>query len=341
MNFNEVIKTQEYDFLRNNEQIKDRIMLLTLGGSYAYGTNKTDGTSDIDVRGIVYEKPRDLIGFGKFEQFEDKNTDTVLYGFNKMIKLLTSNNPNTIEILGCKPEHYLILSEEGRQLLNNKKMFLSQRCINSFSGYAYQQLNRLTNALARDRKSFEDKEKHILNSLQSAILSFNTRYNNFEKGEINLYIDTDINSEHEKELFIDINYSKAPLREVNGMIGEFNNIVRDYDKLNHRNNKKDDNHLNKHSMHLIRLFLMAIDILEKEDVITYRESDLELLRNIRNGFYQKENGDYDDSFFDLVEEQKKRLEYAVKNTSLQLHPKEKEIEEFVMEINTKIIKGEI
>ena len=59
------------------------------------------------------------------------------------------------------------------------------------------------------------------------------------------------------------------------------NIVRDYDKLGKRNRKKDDNHLNKHAMHLIRLFMMAIDILERGEIRTFRQEEHQLLMEIR------------------------------------------------------------
>ncbi|MBP5222629.1 MAG: nucleotidyltransferase domain-containing protein, partial [Lachnospiraceae bacterium] len=49
MNFHALMNTDEYDFLRTNKRLGDRIMLLGLGGSYAYGTSR-DG-SDIDFRG--------------------------------------------------------------------------------------------------------------------------------------------------------------------------------------------------------------------------------------------------------------------------------------------------
>ena len=45
-----------------------------------------------------------------FEQIVNVETDTTIYSFNKMIQLLTSNNPNTIEILGCKPEQSIAIS---------------------------------------------------------------------------------------------------------------------------------------------------------------------------------------------------------------------------------------
>ncbi|HAU87768.1 MAG TPA: nucleotidyltransferase, partial [Lachnospiraceae bacterium] len=84
-----------------------------------------------------------LLGNEKFEQFEDDNTDTVIYGLNKMIGLLLNFNPNCVELLGCKPEHYFILSDEGKQLIANRKIFLSRKCIKTFGSYANNQLRRL------------------------------------------------------------------------------------------------------------------------------------------------------------------------------------------------------
>ena len=47
-------------------------------------------------------------------------------------------------------------------------------------------------------------------------------------------------------------------------------ITRNYDKIHHRNKKKDDAHLNKHAMHLVRLYLMCLDILEREEIVTVK-----------------------------------------------------------------------
>ena len=63
--------------------------------------------SDIDLRGVTLNLPSDLIGLTSFEQYEDRDTDMVVYSFLKLVKLLLECNPNTIEILGL--DEYLRL----------------------------------------------------------------------------------------------------------------------------------------------------------------------------------------------------------------------------------------
>ncbi len=118
------------------------------------------------------------------------------------------------------------------------------------------------------------------------------------------------------------------------------NIVKDYAKLNGRNNKKDDAHLNKHAMHLIRLYLMCIDILEKQEINTYREKEHDLLMDIRNGKYQKEDGTFQSEFFEMVDVYQNKMEQAIKHTTLPQKPNDKEVEELVMSINEKVIKND-
>ena len=45
------IDSREYDFLRTNEHLGSNIILLTLGGSHAYGTATEN--SHLDVRGCA------------------------------------------------------------------------------------------------------------------------------------------------------------------------------------------------------------------------------------------------------------------------------------------------
>jgi len=332
-----MVAGSEYDFLRTNPHLKNRIVFLTLGGSYSYGTNVE--TSDVDVRGCTLNRPSDLLGLTDFEQVVHTQTDTTIYAFNKLIKLLLNCNPNTIEMLGCKPEHYFMLTDTGRMMIENRKMFMSRRAVHSFGGYATQQLRRLENALARDKMPQARREEHIRNSMERAVQSFKGRYTEFDKGSVILYTDESPREDLDREIFADITLKKFPAREFNSMINDLTNVLSDYEKLNHRNNKKDDNHLNKHAMHLIRLYLMCLDILEKGDIVTYRGDDLDLLMSIRRGEYQKEDGTYRKEFFDMVNEFEARLAYAKENTALPENPDMKRVEEFVMEVNRRALDG--
>lgn len=46
-------------------------------------------------------------------------------------------------------------------------------------------------------------------------------------------------------------------------------------------------------------------------------------------------------FFEMVDEYERRLDYAVKNTDLPEQPDYKAIEEFVMSVNERVVRGEI
>ena len=333
----EMVKGPEYEFLRTNPHLDRRIIFLTLGGSYSYGTNVE--TSDVDVRGCALNSSSDLLGLTSFEQVVNTQTDTTVYSFNKLVSLLLNCNPNTIEMLGCKPEHYFYLTNIGKEMIDNRKLFMSRRAVQSFGGYATQQLRRLENALARDRLSQARREEHIRNSMEGAVRSFKSRYTSFESGSVQLYTAESQREELDREIFANIHLEGYPAREINRMLNDLHNVLADYEKLNHRNKKKDDNHLNKHAMHLIRLYLMCLDILEKGDIITYREADHDLLMGIRRGKYQQEDGTYRQEFFDMVNDFEKRLAYAKENTSLPEHPDMKKVEEFVMDVNRRSLDG--
>ena len=141
-------------------------------------------------------------------------------------------------------------------------------------------------------------------------------------------------------MLADINMERVPLREFTGMMGELVEITRNYDKIHHRNKKKDDAHLNKHAMHLVRLYLMCLDILEKEEIVTYRAADHDLLMDIQNGRYQKADHTFSAEFYDLLNDLEKRLDYAKKNTSLPEAPDLAQIEAFQMEVNERVVRDE-
>lgn len=339
MDFKALLQSEEYDFIRKNERLGERIMILGIGGSYSYGTNNEN--SDIDFRGVTLQSPSDLIGLTQFEQYEDDKTDTVIYGFNKLVRLLLECNPNTCEMLGLDEDQYLIKSVLGQELIDNTNLFLSKRAIRSFGGYADAQLRRLQNAVARDSLPQSDREKHIYTSVKNALEDFNRRHGISDNENVRIYIDKAQNPELDTELFVDANYTHYPLRDYEDMWGTMRNVIRDYDKIGKRNKKKDANHLNKHAMHLIRLFMMAIDILEQGRIITHRTTDLPLLLSIRHGEYMKEDGTFSQAFYEVLEEYERRLEEASKKTKLPDNPDLAAVERFVERVNLYSLTGEL
>ena len=335
-----VLFSKEYEFIKTNEHLGNNIILIGLGGSYAYGTEKEDGSSDIDVRGCALNSKEEILTNKNFEQFTNDETDTVIYSFNKLVSLLSNINPNTIELMGLKPEHYLYVHPIGKELLDNAHLFLSKRAANSFGGYATSQLRRLDNKAVR-LVNQEQRERHILNSIMNAYYTFPEKYFQFNEDNIKLYIDKSQQEEYDTEIFMDINLKHYPLRDYKSMWSEMNNIVKDYAKIGKRNkNAIEHGKLGKHMMHLIRLYMMCLDILEREQIITYREAEHDLLMDIRNGKYLDSNDQPIPEFYEMVDDYEKKLDYAKLNTSLPDNPDYKKINEFVMDVNERVVKNE-
>lgn len=333
----ELANSNEYDFLRDDKRLGDNIILLTLGGSYAYGMNNEN--SDIDFRGIALNSKDDILLGNDFEQILG-GEDTTIYSFNKIIELLSKCNPNTTEMLGCLPEHYIRLNKIGKELIENRKMFLSKICIHTFGGYANSQLRRLENKANR-LVGQSQNEAYILKSIQNAKFDFKNRYYPHDENDVKLYIDKSEQEGFESEIYMDVNLKHYPLRDWAGMWNEMKTIVSSYTKIGKRNEKAiSHDKLGKHMAHLIRLYMMGIDILEKEEIITYRENEHDLLMDIRNGKYLDSNRQPTSDFYDILNEYEKKFDYAKENTSLPDLPDYKRIREFKAYVNEMIVRGE-
>lgn len=306
---------KEYNFLKSNSKLEN-LCYLVYSGSIAYGTNNEN--SDIDIRGFLKENLSDIILSRPFEVYEDKTTDTVIYGLRKFINLCKNCNPSVLELLGVKDEHIIYMNEAGRLIRDNRDKFLSKRCFKTYHGYATAQLRRLQNALAHDSYSQEEKEVHILESIQSMMLVTEDQYK-LNKGDIKFFI-------KDNQIHVSLNIDSISLRQFSAINGSIHTMLNNYDKLNNRNRKKDDNHLFKHAMHLIRLYFTCLDILKEGELITYRENELDLLRSIRNGKMSLED------IFKLVDKLDEKLKKAYSDTKLPDNCDEEGIEKLLLEI---------
>lgn len=329
---NHIKTSTAYDFLRDKSL---NPLLVCLGGSNAYGTEKHDEdgniTSDIDIRGIIMQPESSIFSIAPAEVFElrdnkdGEDIDAVLYPILKMIELLSECNPNVLEILDSSRRNVIMSSDSGEMLIDNAEVFLSNKAANSFLGYAEAQLDRIKNALNHDSMRQQEQEVFLQRSLERAFMDFERRYKSFDENNyIKMSIDTAINPELEKEIYLDVQLKHYPLRDYTDIYSEMKNIVKTHYKLNHRNKKKDTEHLCKHAMHLVRLYLMGIDIFTKHEIHTYRENDLDLLMSIRNGDFVI-NNDLDmpifsDDFYRLVDSYKEKFKQAVSLSTLPAKP---------------------
>lgn len=334
-NINDILKTEPYNFLKDNPNLGSSIILLGYGGSHAYGTNNEN--SDIDIRGIATNSKRNILTGRDFEQVVDVKTDTTVYSLEKMIQLLCACNPNTIEILGLKPEHYIYLTDAGKLLLDNRNLFLSKRAIHSFGGYANAQLRRLESKSAR-MVSQSQMEQYILRSIEHASVDFKNRYFDMPEDSIKLYIDKSQREDYDTEIFCDVTLKHYPLRDHKGMLNDMGTIIRQYAKMGKRNsNALDKGKLAKHMCHLIRLYLMAFDILKNGEIVTYREKEHDFLMDIRNGKYLEDGRKPTKEFYDIVDEYENKLNKLKNTTKLPELPDMDKVMDLVEEINGNVI----
>lgn len=250
-----IIDSEPYDFLRTDPHLGKHLMFLTIGGSNAYGTN-VEG-SDVDIRGVALNSKEDLLGLGEFEHHVDTATDTTVFSFNKIVKLLSNGNPNVLELFGNSDDLVISYSPTTKLLMENKKLFLSKNTIKPFGGF----VNDLINKSGR------------------------------------LYIDMQGGR-----------YGETDIEKARKM-------------------------LNKLVMNANRLYLMAFDLFEKGEIITYRSNDIDLLQKFRFGEY-----DYLEWRAYVLPVYEARMKTACENSSLPDHVNMKLVNELAMTINEQALK---
>lgn len=250
-----IIDSEPYDFLRTDPHLGKHLMFLTIGGNHAYGTNVAG--SDVDIRGIALNSREDLLGLGEFEHHVDTATDTTVFSFNKIVKLLSNGNPNVLELFGNSDDLVISYSPTTKLLMENKKLFLSKNAIKPFGGF----VNDLINKSGR------------------------------------LYIDMQGGR-----------YGETDIEKARKM-------------------------LNKLVMNANRLYLMAFDLFEKGEIITYRSNDIDLLQKFRFGEY-----DYLEWRAYVLPVYEARMKTACENSSLPDHVNMKLVNELAMTINEQALK---
>ena len=327
--------------LTTEPMLAGRIGMLTLGGSLAYGTN-LPGKGDIDLRGFAFEPAEQVIGIvPNFETIQNKETDTVIYSFNKFVKLLMENNPNILETLGCRADQYFFAGSVAQELAQNLDKFVHKRVFHTFGGYAKMQLDRMENIIYNNSIDGRREAEHIRNALERAMYNFNERYSKFASGSVAIRIVPSEDDPEETNVVLDMHLEDFPIEQVAGMLSEFKNIKDTHKNLSHRNRKSTPEKLDKHAMHIIRLFVTGTELLETGKMVTFRGKEQDMLLSVRKGYFRNPDGTYNSAFYDLKEELEKKFEYAKAHTVLPDKPDYAWINEFVYKVNYHIVQGNV
>lgn len=148
------------DFIHNNQTYE--LILLHLAGSKLYGNSTPQ--SDTDYRGAFIASPETKLGLiGKVDQIQGKDVykslkeaglnleetdDITIYELNRFATLAAENNPNIMDTL-CfnysNDEFTVYINDKGKELIDNKHLFISSKLKFTFSGYAISQLAKIRN----------------------------------------------------------------------------------------------------------------------------------------------------------------------------------------------------
>lgn len=134
--------------------IPHRPILVCWRGSIAHGTHISpedpSGIDDKDIIAVYIPDLEHYFGTGGVERGKDiklREWDCAAYELRHMVKLLCNGNPNVLATLWTSP---IYEDREGKLLRENRSLFVTKKAYNSFGGYAYGQLKRMT--------SFKDVE---------------------------------------------------------------------------------------------------------------------------------------------------------------------------------------
>lgn len=151
-------------------------------------------------------------------------------------------------------------------------------------------------------------------------------------------ISEEVNSEGKHPLLISGSLNNYPVNSLKSLLRGLTTTIDQYEQPQHPKAQKDAAHINKHAMHIVRLYYTAFDILEKGEIITRRDKEREELLAIRNGKYLREDGSYAPEFFEFVDALEKRFQDDVRKTPLPAKPDFGKIEELLVEINKSYLR---
>ena len=130
-------------YLIENLEIADNPVVLFRGivGSRAYGTQNAN--SDTDVRGIFVVPSSEYARLAQPpKQVSDERNDRTYYSLVRFCELMAEANPTTMEMLFLPEDCILKTSPAHSMLVANRRLFVTQKAVDSHLGYALSQIKK-------------------------------------------------------------------------------------------------------------------------------------------------------------------------------------------------------
>lgn len=128
-------------------------LILAYRGSVAHGmfVSNSDPHSidDVDLIGLCVPPISYYFGLSEYgsagtKEIKQNEWDVVVYEVRKAIRLLAQGNPNLLALLWLDDEHYIHVHSAGDELIRQRDLFSTNRLYDSFIGYAWGQLHKMT-----------------------------------------------------------------------------------------------------------------------------------------------------------------------------------------------------
>jgi predicted nucleotidyltransferase len=137
----------------------ERLIHVFVGGSELHGA-KVQGTDDLDIYGVYVEPPELILGIQDLPHFvwstagNDRrngpaDVDVTLYSLRKWATLACKGNPTALHFLFAPNA---LNSKLWDVIAQRRPLFLSRKCVKQFTGFADDQLKRMTGEKGRGKK---------------------------------------------------------------------------------------------------------------------------------------------------------------------------------------------
>lgn len=110
-------------------------------GSQAY--NLYTEKSDTDIKGVYMQSNEDILS-NRYVPQVNLDSDQTYYELRRFLELVSTGNPNVLELLYLPERCILGMSPHWEKILEHREEFLSKKCYDTFSGYARTQLRKAT-----------------------------------------------------------------------------------------------------------------------------------------------------------------------------------------------------